>query len=303
MSNFTKHTGQNDTLMRRAAAAAVTVALILVALKFGAWVMTGSVSLLSSLADSTMDALASIINLLAVRHALQPADSEHRFGHGKAEPLAGLGQAAFITGTGVYLIYEAITRLLNPKEIEHGFIGLSVMVFSIIITLVLVTYQRYVVRKTGSLAIRADSFHYATDILVNGGVILSLVLVMFLGWGMADPIVPLMIASFIIYSAVKIARESLDHLMDRELPDSDRKRIIELVLDHPRVIECHDLKTRAAGLNTFVQLHISMDGNMTLHEAHKVSDSVESKILSAFPNSEVIIHSDPEGITEERQEF
>ena len=169
MSNFTKHTGQNDTLMRRAAAAAVTVALILVALKFGAWVMTGSVSLLSSLADSTMDALASIINLLAVRHALQPADSEHRFGHGKAEPLAGLGQAAFITGTGVYLIYEAITRLLNPKEIEHGFIGLSVMVFSIIITLVLVTYQRYVVRKTGSLAIRADSFHYATDILVTAG--------------------------------------------------------------------------------------------------------------------------------------
>ena len=201
------------------------------------------------------------------------------------------------------MIYEAITRLLNPKEIEHGFIGLSVMVFSIIITLVLVTYQRYVVRKTGSLAIRADSFHYATDILVNGGVILSLVLVMFLGWGMADPIVALMIASFIIYSAVKIARESLDHLMDRELPDSDRKRIIELVLDHPGVIECHDLKTRAAGLNTFVQLHISMDGNMTLHEAHKVSDSVESKILSAFPNSEVIIHSDPEGITEERQEF
>ncbi len=303
MDNSSKQTNQNNTLMRRAATAAVALALMLVALKFGAWVMTSSVSLLSSLADSAMDALASIVNLLAVRHALQPADSEHRFGHGKAEPLAGLGQAAFISGTGIYLIYEAITRLFNPKDIEYGSVGLGVMVFSIIITLLLVNYQRYVVRKTGSLAIRADSFHYATDILVNSGVILSLVLVMFLGWVIADPIVALMIASFIIYSAVKIARESLDHLMDRELPDSDRKRIIELVLDHPRVIECHDLKTRAAGLNTFVQFHISMDGSMTLHEVHKVSDEVESKILSAFPNSEVIIHADPEGIVEERQEF
>lgn len=303
MSNSSESNNQNNTLMRRAATAAVAVALLLVALKLGAWVMTSSVSLLSSLADSAMDALASIVNLLAVRHALQPADSEHRFGHGKAEPLAGLGQAAFISGTGIYLVYEAIMRLSNPKDIEHGSIGLGVMAFSIIVTLLLVTYQRFVVRKTGSLAIRADSFHYATDILVNGGVILSLLLVMFLGWGMADPIVALIIASFIIYSAVKIARESLDHLMDRELPDSDRKRIIELVLDHPRVIECHDLKTRAAGLNTFVQLHISMDGSMTLHEAHNVSDEVENKILSAFPNSEVIIHADPEGIIEDRQEF
>ena len=142
MSNSSKATDQNNTLMRRAATAAVAVALLLVALKSGAWVMTGSVSLLSSLTDSAMDALASIVNLLAVRQALQPADSEHRFGHGKAEPLAGLGQATFIGGTGIYLIYEAITRLFNPKDIEHGSIGLGVMVFSIVITLLLVTYQK-----------------------------------------------------------------------------------------------------------------------------------------------------------------
>ncbi len=294
---------QAKRLMQRATRAAVCVALLLIALKLGAWMMTGSVSLLSSLADSAMDALASLVNLFAVRHALQPADSEHRFGHGKAEPLAGMGQAAFICASGIYLIVEAVGRLIHPQDIERGAVGLGVMVFSIAITAGLVAYQRSVARRTNSLAIRADSVHYATDILVNGGVIVSLLLVMFLDWGMADPIVALIIAGFIIYSAGRIARESLNHLMDHELPDEDRERIKEIALAHPDVIECHDLKTRSAGLNSFIQLHISMDGGLTLDAAHEISDAVEDNILAAFPNAEVIIHADPEGVLEARQEF
>ncbi len=289
--------------MRRATTAAVSVAVLLIGLKLAAWLVTDSVSLLSSLADSLMDALASLVNLFAVRHALQPADSEHRFGHGKAEPLAGLGQAAFICASGFYLIAEAVGRLIEPQPIERGSVGLGVMVLSIIVTAALVLYQRSVVRRTDSLAIRADSLHYATDILVNAGVIVSLLLVMFVDWQAADPIVALIIAVFIIYSAVQIARQSLNHLMDRELPDADRARIVEIALGHPQVIECHDLKTRAAGLNSFIQLHISMDGSLTLDQAHEISDTVELDLLAAFPNAEVIIHADPEGVEETRQEF
>ena len=294
---------QTERLMRRATNAAVSVALLLIAVKLAAWLMTDSVSLLSSLADSVMDALASVINLLAVRHALQPADPEHRFGHGKAEPLAGLGQAAFICASGIYLIFEAVGRLIEPRDIVHGELGLGVMVFSIAVTAALVAYQRAVVRRTDSLAIRADSVHYATDILVNGGVIVSLLLVMFLDWRAADPIVALLIAGFIIFSAGRIARSSLNHLMDRELPDTERERIKKIALNHPAVIDCHDLKTRAAGLNSFIQLHISMDGGLTLDAAHEISDAVEAAILAAFPNAEVIIHADPEGVLEARQEF
>jgi len=289
--------------MQRATTVAVSIALALILLKLAAWLITDSVSLLSSLVDSAMDALASLVNLFAVRHALQPADSEHRFGHGKAEPLAGLGQAAFISASGIYLIFEAIGRLIEPRAIEQGAFGLGVMVFSIAVTGALVAYQRSVVRRTNSLAIRADSLHYATDILVNAGVIVSLLLVMFLDWGAADPIVALIIAGFIIYSAFRIARESLNHLMDRELPDADRDRIKKIALGHPSVIDCHDLKTRAAGLNSFIQLHISMDGGLSLDESHIISDAVEQDILAAFPNAEVIIHADPEGVDEERQEF
>ena len=294
---------QTERLMRRATNAAVSVALLLIAVKLAAWLTTDSVSLLSSLADSVMDALASLVNLLAVRHALQPADPEHRFGHGKAEPLAGLGQAAFICASGIYLIFEAVTRLLEPRDIVHGEFGLAVMVFSIAVTAALVAYQRSVVRRTDSLAIRADSVHYATDILVNGGVIVSLLLVMFLDWRAADPIVALLIAGFIIFSAGRIARSSLNHLMDRELPDTERERIKKIALNHPAVIDCHDLKTRAAGLNSFIQLHISMDGGLTLDAAHEISDAVEAAILAAFPNAEVIIHADPEGVLEARQVF
>ncbi len=285
-------------LMRTATYASVTLAAILIGTKLVAWVLTDSVSLLSSMMDSLMDIAASLINLVAVRHALTPADREHRFGHGKAEPLASLGQAAFIMGSGVFIVIQAVHRIMHPATLERTEVGIGVMVFAIIATVVLVAYQRYVVARTGSPAIRADSLHYVTDVLVNGSVIVSLLLVTYLDWLYADPIFAIGIALFVLYSAWKIVREALRHLMDSELPDEERERIKAIVKAHPKVTSMHELKTRRSGLQAFIQLHVEMDGEMSLTEAHDVSDEVEGTILEAFPSAEVIIHSDPEGLME-----
>ncbi len=290
-------------LMKLATTAAVATAAALVAVKLGAWLATESMSVLSSLVDSLMDVFASAINLIAVRHALQPADPEHRFGHGKAEPLAGLGQAAFISGSGVFLIIGSAARIANPQHIENGAIGIAVTIFAIVVTLVLVTFQRYVVRRTKSTAIQADSLHYTSDILVNGGVLVSLVLVMALDWWLADPIIAIGIAGYIIYAAVKIARRSLNFLMDRELPDEEREQIKRIALRHPDVRNMHDLRTRSSGTRAFIQLHLELDGALSLDRAHEISDEVEAEIMGAFPNAEVIIHADPEGLMEKRPSF
>ena len=290
-------------LMRRAPYASVALAAILIGTKLVAWVLTDSVSLLSSMMDSLMDIAASLINLIAVRHALTPADSEHRFGHGKAEPLASLGQAAFIMGSGVFIVIQAVQRILHPATLERTEVGIGVMVFAIVATAALVAYQRYVVRRTGSTAIRADSLHYVTDVLVNGSVIVSLLLVTYLDWLYADPIFAIGIAFFVLYSAWRIVHEALRHLMDRELPDDERERIKVIVKAHSKVVSLHELKTRRSGLQAFIQLHVEMDGGISLTEAHDVSDEVEAAILEAFPNAEVIIHADPEGLMESHQTY
>lgn len=292
-----------QSLMKRATFAAVAVAGVLIATKLGAWLTTGSISLLASLVDSVMDILASMINLVAVRHALQPADPEHRFGHGKLEPLASLGQAAFITGSGLFLIVESVGRLIHPRIVERGAVGIGVMVFAIVATFALVLYQRHVVRLTGSTAIKADSLHYASDVLVNGGVIVALILSATVGWTLADPIAAIAVAGVIIYSAVRIALEAFDHLMDRELPDDERERIKRIALEHPAVIDCHDLKTRRSGIDTFIQIHLEMNGALSLSEVHDISDEVEAALQAAFPTAEIIIHADPEGVEEPRQTF
>lgn len=290
-------------LMRLATYASVGVASILIVAKFAAWLATDSVSLLSTLIDSMLDALASLINLFAVRHALQPADKEHRFGHGKAEPLAGLAQAAFISGSALFLLLEAGERLVHPRGVSNTDIGLAVMVLSIALTLVLVGFQKYVVKKTGSVAISADSLHYQTDLLVNLGVMASLALVTYVGWTLADPLFALGIALYILWGAWQIGQEAMDHLMDKELPDGDRTRIREIATGHPGVIGMHDLRTRASGTQTFIQLHLEMSGNMTLREAHEIAEQVMMKIEADFPNAEVLIHQDPHGIDERRAIF
>ena len=292
-----------ERLMKLATTASVAVAGTLIGAKFFAWFATDSVSILSTLIDSLLDALASMLNLIAVRHALTPADREHRFGHGKAEPLAALGQSAFITGSAVFLLFEASRRLFNPVAVSNGSIGIAVMVFSIVVTVALVVFQRSVVRRTGSFAIHADSLHYKGDVLVNGSVIVSLVLADQFGWGTADPLFGGAIAVYIVISAWGIARGALDMLMDREMPDQDRTRIRELALAHPEVRDMHDLRTRLSGPYAFIQLHLEMDGNLKLLRAHEIADLVEADIVAAFPGAEVIIHEDPEGVPEPHRDY
>jgi ferrous-iron efflux pump FieF len=290
-------------LRRWATNASVGVAVALMAVKAAAWVATGSVTMLSSLLDSGLDTLASILNLLAVRHAVTPADREHRFGHGKAEPLAGLGQAAFIAGSAVLLLFEAAHRLVSPVAVAHAGVGIAVSVVAVVATVGLVRFQNHVFAATGSLAVGADALHYRSDLLLNGAVILSLVLSSQLGWTYADPLFGAAIALWILWSAWQIVHQSLTQLMDRELPDEDRARIRALAEAHPDVKSVHDLRTRAAGPTSFIQLHLEMDGRMTLSRAHEVSDAVEKDILAAFPQAEVMIHQDPEGIAEPRLSF
>ena len=292
-----------ERLRRLATYASVAVAAVLIAAKFAAWLETGSVALLSSLVDSLLDAAASLVNLLAVRHAMTPADREHRFGHGKAEPLAVLGQSAFIIGSAMLLLAEATRRLISPAPVENAAAGVAVVVFSILVTIGLVSYQRYVVRRTGSIAISADELHYRSDLVLNSSVIAALILGSVFDFPLLDPLFGAAIGIWIVYSAVRLARLSLFQLMDHELPDDEREKIREIAQSHPDVVAAHDLRTRVAGPTSFIQIHIEMDGAMSLIRAHEISDEVEAELRAAYPNAEVIIHQDPEGIEEPRSNF
>jgi ferrous-iron efflux pump FieF len=285
-------------LRLRATYASMAVAVVLIAAKFIAWIGTGSVALLSSLVDSLVDAGASVVNFFAVRHASVPADREHRFGHGKAEPLAALGQSAFLVGSAVLLMFEAIRRLVSPELVLNPPAGIVVMLFSIVVTIGLVAYQRHVVRRTGSLAIGADELHYRGDIILNLSVIVTLAIGNLFSVPLLDPLFGGAVGIWIIYNAVKIARLSLTQLMDRELPDEERARVRAIAEGHPEVAAVHDIRTRVAGPTAFIQLHIEMDGEMNLMRAHEISDDVEARLQHAFPNAEIIIHEDPAGIDE-----
>lgn len=290
----TEPLSQQETarLLRLATYASTSVALLLIAVKLAAWGASGSVSLLATLIDSVLDALASIINLVAVRHALTPADREHRFGHGKAEALAGLSQSLFIAGSAGFLLFEAVDHIINPVAVKSVELGIMVMIISIVATVLLLGFQQYVIRKTNSTAIRADALHYKTDLMVNSSVIVALLLAS-VGWPGFDGLFAAVIGIYILYSAREIIITSYDHLMDRELPDEDREKIKALVLEHPSARGLHDLRSRHSGTMTFIQLHLELDDHLSLMAAHKISDEVEERILSVFPGSEIIIHIDP----------
>jgi len=289
-------------LMKLATYASTSVALVLIICKAVAWLMTDSVSLMATLIDSCLDALASMVNLIAVRHALAPADKQHRFGHGKAEALAGLGQATFITGSSLFLLLEAISHFWNPQPISEMPIGITIMIVSIIATLGLMAFQQHVINKTDSTAIKADRLHYKTDLLVNGSVIVALLLAYY-GWAGFDPLFALLIAGYILYSAWEIAQESLDLLMDRELPDEERQKIKAIVHGHPETLGMHDLRTRKSGTTIFIQLHLELTDSLTLMRAHAIADEVEVLLIAEYPGAEVIIHEDPASLTEVHPEF
>lgn len=282
----------SDQLLRSATRVAVAVACALVLGKFVAWWISDAVSLLATLIDSVLDVLASTLNLLAVRHALSPADREHRFGHGKAEALAGLGQSAFVTGSAGFLLLESGRRLIDPAPLGAIGPGVAVTLLSIVATLALVSYQRYVLSRVDSVAIRADSLHYRTDLLVNLGVLLALWLAK-VGWPGFDPLLAMAIAGYILYSAMDILRQSLDQLMDRELPQAQRAEVERIALAHRQVHGVHDLRSRRSGIAMFLQLHLELDDDLSLFEAHAIADQVEAAIVEAYPEAEVLIHIDP----------
>jgi len=290
------NSAQNDKLMRRATYAAVIVALSLITMKTVAFVLTGSVAMLATLFDSVLDMAASVLNLFAVRAALTPADRDHRFGHGKAEAVAGLGQATIIVLSAVYILWEAGSRLIEPTPVSSSGIGIAVTLVAIAFTLALVTYQTRVVRETNSLAIAADSIHYKGDLLMNLAVIAALGLSAFPGFVWADPVFGILIAGFIAFSASQIANQSIQQLMDRELPEEEREKIRSVVMSDAGVQNMHDLRTRMAGNKVFIQFHLELDGTMTLTKAHEVADRVETAVRDAFPGSEVLSHQDPAGV-------
>ncbi len=282
----------NARLLKLASTASVATAGCMIVVKLVAWYITGSVSLLASLIDSVMDSLASLINLFAIRYSLQPADAEHRFGHGKAEPLAGLAQAAFISGSAIFLILNAVDRLNFPREIEQVGIGVGVMLLAIVFTLALLALQHHVIRITGSTAIRADAMHYASDLLTNLSILLALYLST-LGWGWADPVFAIGISIYIFYSSFQIGRDAFQQLMDRELPIEIQQQILAVAMDTPAVLGVHDLRTRQSGQTRYVQLHLELDQDLPLSQAHTIADIVEDRIKAILPDAEIMIHQDP----------
>jgi ferrous-iron efflux pump FieF len=286
-------TEEAHRLMRRATLFSLIAGIVLVAIKTAAWLMTDSLSLMSSLADSLLDVFASTLNFIAIRYALQPPDDEHRFGHGKAEDLATLAQSTFICGSGAFLIIEGIKRVISPEPVHNSIIGIGVMALSIVLTLSLVIYQRIVARKTSSGAIAADAFHYFIDFLTNASVIGAFAFTSLFGWKTADPIVAIGIAAYIIGGAYVIGSKAFQNLMDREFSDTERARIEQIVRTHPEVLGLHDLRTRKSGIYRFIQFHLDLDENITLKRAHVISDSVEELLLKAFPHTEILIHQDP----------
>lgn len=289
--------------MRQATFASTGVAVTLIAAKAAAWLLTGSVSMLSSLLDSSLDLLASLVTLLSVHHALTPADREHRFGHGKAEALAGLIQSGFVAASSIGLFIAAGQRLAHPEPVGEEEIGIAVMALSIVLTLALVAFQRSVVRRTGSLAVGADKTHYQSDLVTNFGVIGAMVLTKWAALPLADPVIAIAIGLYILKSAIDIAIGCYHELLDRELPDAERERIKRIVLDNPAVKNMHDLRTRSAGPGTFVQFHIELDPDLPLARAHAISDAVQKKLRAAMPSAEIIIHADPLGLIEPRDNF
>ncbi|WP_025563459.1 cation diffusion facilitator family transporter [Psychromonas sp. SP041] len=279
-------------LVKRAGQAAIIAASLLIIVKLIAWIMTGSSSILAALTDSLMDVTTSIINLFAIKIALQPADKEHRFGHGKAESLAGLAQAAFISGSSVFLMINGISAVVNNHQINASSLGVSVMLFSLVVTIALVLFQRYVVIKTNSMAIKADALHYRTDIILNGAVLLAIVLAGY-GWDWADGVFAIAVSLYILQGAWEIGTQSIDALMDKQLPQEDQELILKLAYKVKGVRGVHDLRTRYSSYIKFIQLHLELDDEQSLFDAHEKADELELALETAFPGADILIHLDP----------
>ncbi|MBW0145732.1 cation diffusion facilitator family transporter [Sphingomicrobium sp. B8] len=286
----------------RAALASISVALFLVGLKVWASWGTGSVAMLGSLADTALDLLASLVTFFGVRFAAMPADEEHRFGHGKAEALAALFQVVLISFSALGIAYRAFLQFGADEPTRELELGVGVSVVAILVTLGLLAYQRYVIRKTGSVAIMTDHVHYQSDLLLNLSVIAALVLDQLFGFHFIDPLFGFAIAVWLMIGAWRGATHAIDQLMDREWDDEKRDRFLDMVKAHPELHGIHELRTRTSGGHDFAQFHIWLDPDMTVAEAHDVMDEVEAMIRKEFPDTDILIHPDPKDLEERGQD-
>ncbi len=289
------HGDGRATLNSRAALASIATATFLLALKVWASAQTGSVAMLGSLADTGLDLFASLVTLYGVRFAAQPADREHRFGHGKAEALAALFQVVIIALSACGIAWRAIERLMTGAVTAHPEAGIGVSVIAIVATIALLAYQRFVIARTASVAIHADHVHYQSDVMLNIAVIISLALDQYAGIPWADPLFGIAIAAALGWGAWRATSGAVDQLMDREWPEEKRQRFLEVAARHPELAGIHDLRTRSSGTHDFVQFHVWVDPQMTVADAHRVMDEVEHRLEHEFPGTEILIHIDPEG--------
>jgi ferrous-iron efflux pump FieF len=286
-------------LNRSAAIASISVALLLGALKgWAAWT-TGSTAMLGSLADTLLDLIASMATLAGVWVAAQPDDAEHRFGHGKAEALAAMFQVVLISISALGLALRAIAQLLGSSRTTSAQDGIAVSMIALVATLALLAWQRYVIRRTGSLAIETDHIHYQSDLALNLAVIAALALDQYSGIAKADPLFGLAIGLWLGWGAWRASTRAIEQLMDREWPDSKKQQFFEVLGRHPELRGVHDLRTRTSGNRDFVQFHVWVDPEMTVLQAHKVMDEIEAKLTAEFPEIEILIHPDPEGLVDE----
>ncbi len=293
-------TENNNRLKKAAAIASVSLAVFLIAFKFWAFLKTDSLAIFSSLVDSVTDLFASMVSFVAVYFSTKPASQSHRYGYGKSEALSALLQGIFVGASGIFVIIDGIQRLIQPVEISQTAIGIAIMLLSIIATAVLVLFQTYVANKTNSLAIKADKAHYTVDFLTNATVVISLMLVHFWGFVYFDALAALFISAYLLFNAYQLAAESVEQITDKELAPEIREKIEAIVKSSKGIHGMHDFRTRSLGDIYYFELHLEIDGSISLFKAHEMADAVEHKILEAYPASQVLIHQDPYGLHEDR---
>ena len=292
-----------ELLIKAASIASLFVSSTLIIIKYFGWTETDSISILGSLADSLIDFLASIFVFIAISFSSLPADKEHRFGYGKSEGLVVFIQSLLIGVSGLYVFSEAIQRFFHPSEINQPSVAVWIIVVSIVLSIALVSFQKYVVNISQSKAIESDQYHYITDLYINISVLISILISGWTSYLFVDSLIGLFIAIFVIYSAINLLKKSFKILLDQELPSSERDQIKAIALTHPEVLGFHDLRTRDAGRNYVIQFHLELDPQMTLLHAHEIIEQVMEQVLDAFPDAEIIVHSDPLGIEEKRDPF
>ncbi|HEY8615105.1 cation diffusion facilitator family transporter [Phenylobacterium sp.] len=289
---------ETAALTRRVTLLSVVTAAVLVTLKAIAWTASGSTALLASAADSGLDLIASLVTFFAVRYAVAPPDAEHRFGHGKAEAFASLMQAGLVFASAALVAREAVGDLLNPHPLQAGGWAMAVMVVSTALTLLLIAAQTRVLRRTSSVAVSGDRAHYASDLASNVIALIGIAASTWLGMDGLDAAAAIVIAALLLWGAVGVFREASGQLMDKELPEESRARIVALVTEDGRLSDVHQLRTRASGPYVHMQMHVDLEPDLTLEAAHRAIVAAEKRLLAAFPNADIIIHADPRGRAE-----